>query len=184
MHFCEPNSQSFDCPAAVHGLSLAIARWGSSPALVHELAAEDTMKIDGRCHCGYITLKPRLSRTRPCSAIALTARHSPAPRSACTPSRGKTLSGCSRANRKSTSRPPRAETRGRRRFARNVEHQFMRRLIERDRRFTPSEWAPFVNAINLSQMWRYGFAPRSNGSPTETRCGKSKSNLRSIPRAR
>ena len=76
--------------------------------------------------------KPRSSRTRHCSAIALTARHSPAPRSACTPSRGKTLSGCSRANRKSTSRPPKAETRGHRRFARNMERISTRRPSEQD----------------------------------------------------
>src|SRR3974390_1579005 len=28
--------------------------------LVHELAAEDEMKIDGHCHCGYITFEAEI----------------------------------------------------------------------------------------------------------------------------
>src|SRR6266571_8092364 len=34
-----------------------IVRWASSQAFVHKLRRASAMKIDGGCHCGYVTIE-------------------------------------------------------------------------------------------------------------------------------
>src|SRR4029453_1097434 len=116
------------------------------------------MKIDGGCHCGYITYEAEIDPDKTLICHCTTARRYRVPRSAssCTPA--KMVSSCFRANRKSTSRPAKAGISGHNRSARNVERTYTRRRSVQDPRFTPFEWVQFVSAIKSPPMCKYGLA--------------------------
>ena len=108
-------------------LELPFVRLGLKEAAQIKLTkGQNPMKIDGACHCGFITFEAEVDPEKVASAIAPIARRSPArpiaPRSRPRP----TSSASSPASRRSTSKRRRAGTSACRRFARDAARRSMR----------------------------------------------------------
>ena len=143
------------------------------------------MKIDGRCHCGYITYEAEID---PDKTLDLPLHRLPNAVGLRVP-RGRVHSGrCFHVALRRTENlrqdQRKREQDDHNRSARNVERQFMRRRRAKDPRSTPFDWAQFVNATRSFRMRRSGFDPRSHGSLTLSQFGKSKSSRRSTRLAR
>ena len=123
------------------------------------------MKIDGGCHCGYITYEAEADPERPPSAIARTASVSPDRRFAPSSASPATHSKSSLATHHlCKDRRKRRKTGAR--IAPDVERQSTRLPKETSRNCTPSVWGLYANVLRLSRRCRFGLARNCTGSPT------------------
>ena len=90
------------------------------------------MKIDGGCHCGYITYEAEAD-----PANAMICHCTDCQNFGVSSSLSKILSIFVRANCKSTLKEVKVAPSGHKRSVLNVERQFIRLRLERDRRSTP-----------------------------------------------
>ena len=141
------------------------------------------MRIDGRCHCGYITYEADIdpAKTLICHCTDCQTLSGAAFRVVAYTREDafRLLSGALKIYVKTSE----SGINGHNRSARNVERRFMRRRLGQDRRFIPFGWAQFVSAISLSQMCKYGLALRRHGSVTLKPCQRSRSSRRSTLQA-
>ena len=142
------------------------------------------MKIDGRCHCGYITYEAEIDpdKTLVCHCTdCQTMSGAPFRAVAYTREDAFTLlSGELKVYVKvSESGNKRPQS-----FCPECGTPIHATAGAKDPRSTPFDWAQFVNATRSFRRRMYGFAPRSHGSLTLDRCERSKSSRRSIRLAR
>jgi hypothetical protein len=130
--------------------------------VTHSLSPGDAaMKIDGRCHCGFIAYE---SEADP-EMTVICARLYRARRFGASCPHGKVPSSFDRVNRKYTSKQQKAGPSGNKRFVQFAGHQsFLQRSVT-DQRFTAFAWALCANATNLHLNCSTGFA-RPNIGPT------------------
>ena len=142
------------------------------------------MKIDGRCHCGYIAYEAEIDpdKTLICHCTDCQTLSGSAFRVvAYTREDAFTLlSGELKIYVKTSE----SGNKDHNRSARNVERQFMQRRRAKDPRRTPFVWAPLANATRSFRMRRSGFDPRSHGSLMLSQFGRSKSSRGSTRPAR
>ena len=106
------------------------------------------MKIDGRCHCGYVSFEAEadpetttLCNCTDCQTI------SGAPLRAVIGTRPPRSCSC-RVNRRSIGRHPIAASSARKAFARNAAQRSIRLRLAMIQRFTTSGSAPCASAMN------------------------------------
>jgi Glutathione-dependent formaldehyde-activating enzyme len=134
------------------------------------------MKIDGRCHCGYITYEAEIDpdKTLICHCTDCQTLSGSAFRVVAYTREDafKLLSGELKIYVKTS------ESGNKRRQSFCPECG-----TPQDPKSIPFDWAPLVNAIRSRPMCKYGLAPRSHGSTIPGQSDGSKSSRRSITAA-
>jgi hypothetical protein len=135
------------------------------------------MKIDGRCHCGFITFEAEVDPEKvvvchctDCQTLSGSAFRTVAL------TRENTFKLLS-VSRRSTSRPVTAVPSGSNRFAPNAERLSIPGPLAMARRFMVCAWAPCGNELSLCRKDSSGSDRRNPGSPILIRFARSKRSL-------